>query len=132
MAWLPDVARDAGCERWSNPTSLRKAIPSAHALTNSDRTVFVEYTPNAPQRSAATVRFLAVEPAARRVGLGGRTALELEQRLRPTCRQVYVAVPSRIGIALYFWLRLGYGPLTEVASPSNSIDDATWMTRQLT
>lgn len=111
-AWLPDVAIAVGCDRWTSADELLAAIGSRAALTaGSDYNCFVAYELGSPHAGAALVRLLAVAPDARRVGLGGRVALALEKRLAASTKQIYVDVPSRIGIALYFWLRLGYRPL---------------------
>ena len=81
---------------------------------------------------AAHVKLLAVAPDKRRLGIGGRAALALERRLRRSAKRLYVLVPSRIGIALYFWLRLGYRPLTQRDWPEAPADaPSTWMVREL-
>ena len=133
-AWLPDVANAAGCDHWTNADELHTAIDNPTILTvASDYNCFVAYELGSPHAGAALIQLLAVAPDSRRVGLGGRVALALEKRLATSTRakQIYVAVPSRIGIALYFWLRLGYRPLTRIDAPRTPAPSATWMVRDL-
>jgi hypothetical protein len=80
----------------------------------------------------AQVRFLAVEPGRRRLGAGGRAALALERKLKRSARAIYVLIPEHLGLALYFWLRLGYRPLTQGDWPVAPDEGAsTWMVREL-
>ena len=133
-AWLPDVATAAGCDRWTNAGELRAAIDNPAILTTgSDYNCFIAYELGSPHAGAALIRLLAVAPDSRRVGLGGRVALALEKRLASSTKtkQIYVAVPPRIGIALYFWLRLGYRPLTRIDAPQMPAPSAAWMVRDL-
>ena len=133
-AWLPDAASAASCDHWTNADELRAAIDDPSVLTSgSDYSCFVAYQLGSPHADAALISFLAVAPDLRRVGLGGRVALALEKRLATSTRakQIYVTVPSRIGIALYFWLRLGYRPLTRIDAPLMPAPSAAWMVRDL-
>ncbi len=120
-AWLPDVAIAAGCDQWTSADELRTATGNRTVLTaGSDYNCFLAYELGSPYAGAALVRLLAVAPDARRVGLGGRVALALEKRLAASTKQIYVDVRSRIGIALYFWLRLGYRPLLRYDTPDST------------
>ncbi len=54
------------------------------------------------------------------------------KRLRRSSRRVYVLVPSKLGLALYFWLRLGYRPLTQREWPAGpESTPSVWMMRDL-
>ncbi len=133
-AWLPDVANAAGCDHWTNADELHTAIDNPSVLTvGSDYNCFVAYELGSPHAGAALIRLLAVAPDSRHTGLGGRIALALEKRLALSTKtkQIYVAVPSRIGIALYFWLRLGYRPLVRSDSPLLPSPSFAWMVRAL-
>lgn len=133
-AWLPRAAAEAGCARWADPAALREAIDSTSVALAIEATgeAFLEYEAGAPARGDAVVRFLAVEPGCRRLGIGYRTALALEERLARKAKQCYVAIPARLGLALYFWLRLGYRPLTRAEWPAVPEDaPAAWMVRGL-
>jgi len=134
LAWLPAVAVDAGYDSWSSEDALRAAIDSGRALVpDTDAPeALVAYDTDTPDRRAGVVRFLAVRPERRRLGIGGRTALALEERLAPSVERLYVVVPARIGLALYFWLRLGYRPLTQRDWPAlPEYPPSVWMVRSL-
>ncbi len=72
-----------------------------------------------PSQDAATVPFLGIDPERRFRGLGGEAGLALEQRLRQKLgvTKVYAPVPEGRGLAVYFWLRLGFRPLSAADSP---------------
>jgi GNAT superfamily N-acetyltransferase len=142
LAWLPAVAEKAGCERWSADGVLAKAFtdgreaeglnPQLLCIDADGPQGIIEYAVDEPVPDAAHVRFLAVDPSRRRLGIGGRAALALERRLKRSVERVYVAVPARIGIALYFWLRLGYRPLSQADWPAEPEGPpSTWMLREL-
>jgi GNAT superfamily N-acetyltransferase len=59
------------------------------------------------------VRWVEIGPERRRWGLGmdAVRVLEAEAVERWDVREVRAQVPVGIGLALYFWLRLGYRPL---------------------
>jgi GNAT superfamily N-acetyltransferase len=129
--WLPDAARAIGCEHLAEPDALRDTTGVLVAVEGELGGVLLFET-GAPRPDAANVRALLVAPERRRLGIGGRAALALELRLPKKTKRIYVAVPSELGLALYFWLRLGYRPLTQAkwpAPPEGS--PATWMVREL-
>ncbi len=131
-SWLPDVASAVDCEPWTNAQALAEAKGSSSVLTNDAGTAFVAYQLETPDVHAARVDFLAVRPNQRRLGIGGRTALALERRLHKSTQRLCTLVPSPIGLALYFWLRLGYRPLTKETSPEPTGSlPAVWMVREL-
>jgi hypothetical protein len=74
---------------------------------------------NVPEPAAACVPFLAIDPARRFRGLGGEGGLGIERylRRRQGIRRWFAPVPDGRGLAVYFWLRLGYRPLSQVESP---------------
>lgn len=75
--------------------------------------------PETPLPGAAAVSFLAVDPARRFRGLGGEAGLALEKHLRAALKvdKVFAPVPDGRGLAVYFWLRLGYRPLLHSQAP---------------
>ena len=130
--WLPDVAKQASCRRWTSPDVLAEPVENLHVLTNDDASAFVAFRNATPEPNAAQVDFLAVEPERRRLGIGGRMALGVERRLRAKANRLYALVPASIGLALYFWLRLGYRPLARKDSPAIlSSDTSIWMVRAI-
>ncbi len=131
--WLPDVAAEAGWADWADPDALSRSVHDPQVLTDESSTVFLAYELASPILSAARVNFLAVSPEQRRLGIGGRTTLALERRLRGKAKSIYTLIPASIGLALYFWLRLGYQPLTEREWPvtRESTEPSIWMKRDL-
>jgi GNAT superfamily N-acetyltransferase len=75
--------------------------------------------PDAPAAGLAAVPLVAIDPAERFRGLGGEAALAVERRIseRWGARRVLAAIPEGRGLAVYFWLRLGYAPLTSTRAP---------------
>jgi hypothetical protein len=133
-SWLPRAAADARCDRWSDANALRDAAGRKQVVVcvEDGPAALLEYDTDAPCAGAAQVRFLAVEPGARRLGAGGRAALALERKLKRSARAIYVLIPEHLGLALYFWLRLGYRPLTQGDWPVAPDEGAsTWMVREL-
>jgi GNAT superfamily N-acetyltransferase len=74
---------------------------------------------NEPAAHEATIPLIAIDPARRFRGLGGEAGLALEQHLRRrhAIERFYAPVPDGRGLAVYFWLRLGYRPLLSSESP---------------
>jgi GNAT superfamily N-acetyltransferase len=71
-----------------------------------------------PEAGCATVPFLAVDPARRFRGLGGEAGIALDRHLKGLgYRKVYAPIPDGRGLAVYFWLRLGFRPLRQTESP---------------
>ena len=75
---------------------------------------------DSPAPRHATIAFLTVDPARRFRGLGGEAGIELERQLREHrgYERVYAPVPEGRGLAVYFWLRLGFRPLSRTEAPS--------------
>jgi len=75
---------------------------------------------DSPAPRDATIAFLTVDPARRFRGLGGEAGIELERQLREDrgYKRVYAPVPEGRGLAVYFWLRLGFRPLRRSEAPS--------------
>jgi GNAT superfamily N-acetyltransferase len=82
-------------------------------------------TPDEPEAGVACMAFVAIDPRERFRGLGGEAGLAVERRVmeRWGARRVLASVPEGRGLAVYFWLRLGYRPLTQ--------PDAPWVVRGL-
>lgn len=134
LSWLPTVARDIGCDRWASEDDLLGAISASNVLAVVEHSPLglLAYDTGTPHKNAARIRFLAVEPARRRLGVGSRAALALEVRLRSSTKDIYVTVPARLGLAFYFWLRLGYRPLTQKDWPARPEETpSVWMVRSL-
>jgi hypothetical protein len=68
---------------------------------------------------AISVPFLGIDPARRFRGLGGEAGLAIERHLRARLgsERFFAPIPDGRGLAVYFWLRLGYRPLLASESP---------------
>ena len=76
----------------------------------------VQYRLDEPSEGWATIDHVAVEEDSRRWGLGQDAVRLLEAAVARECgvRHFRTAIDVRNGLALYFWLRLGYHPLDPV------------------
>ena len=93
-----------------------------------------------PKPGWACVPFIGIAPAERFRGLGGEAGLALERRISECWGSpvVLAPVPEGRGLAVYFWLRLGYRPLTRSGAPwamvglNDKAGRGIWMRRDLT
>ena len=117
MSWL----EGALAPEWTLP-DLEAALAGGNGVLISDREdaaigVAVVLR-DAPHAGCATLPFLAIDPARRFRGLGGEAGLALDAYLRSQgVEKVYAPVPDGRGLAVYFWLRLGFRPLLLPESP---------------
>lgn len=118
MAWL----ESALTPEWS--------VEDLHAARNASEAVLIAGADGEPIGLAvlraeypgaadAAITFLAMQPERRFRGLGGEAGLAVEglARERLGVHRVFVGVPEGRGLAVYFWLRLGFRPLSAVESP---------------
>ena len=72
----------------------------------------LHYQPSQPSEGGATITWVALAEGERRWGLG-QDAVRLFEEVagRHGVRAFRAQVPVSLGLALYFWLRLGYRPL---------------------
>lgn len=81
--------------------------------------------------------WLAIDARWRAYGYGGAAVPLLEQAAEMAGAQIALApLPPDNGVALYFWLRLGYTPLRDVTVrpedwPAGLPSDALWMQRRI-
>ncbi len=132
-AWLLPLAAQLDCERWADERALRDATGANDTLlySDDDGQAFVSYKMPTLKFDSARVDLLAVARDERRLGIGSRAALALERRLKRSTRRIYIRLPERFGLALYFWLRLGYRPLTQGEWPAKADATSAWMVRDL-
>jgi hypothetical protein len=91
-----------------------------------------------PAAGTACVPFIAIDPARRYRGLGGCAGLAIEAHLRERfgVETVFAPIPDGRGLAVYFWLRLGFRPLTQSESPGELVGltdmppRGIWMARE--
>jgi ribosomal protein S18 acetylase RimI-like enzyme len=133
-AWLPRTTAELGCQRWASEEALRTAAgkEGVLAVVEGEPVGFVAYEIGSLSPDAARIELLAISPDRRRLGIGSRAVLALERRLARTSKQMYVLVSSELGLAFYFWLRLGYRPLTQREWPASpQAGPAIWLVRAL-
>jgi GNAT superfamily N-acetyltransferase len=91
-----------------------------------------------PEAGDVSVPLVAVAPERRFSGRGGEAvlAVEREARARWGVKRCFAPVPDNRGLAVYFWLRLGYRPLTTSEAPwplaglSDEPRRGMWMVRE--
>ncbi|HEY7270768.1 MAG TPA: hypothetical protein VH951_13165 [Dehalococcoidia bacterium] len=95
---------------------------AARALLISKDERPIGVTVGTATHAAALIPFIAIEPSERYRGLGGEAALAVETLLRVRGAELVLApVPEQRGLAVYFWLRLGFRPLLQVEAPSEPV-----------
>jgi hypothetical protein len=82
-------------------------------------------------RGVAIIGLIATPPEAARRGSGMQAAALLEDELRARgVRTVYAPAHAVHGIAMYFWIRLGYRPLLRGDWPCER-EGVAWLMRRL-
>lgn len=81
--------------------------------------------------STAAIRLVALEPSQARRGAGIQAAAIVERSLkRRGVRTVFAPATEHHGIAMYFWIRLGYRPLLRGEWPCEH-PGVVWLRRDL-
>jgi hypothetical protein len=75
----------------------------------------------------AAIHFLAIAEPERNLGFGAEAVLGLEARHR-RCATL-AEVPTSNGLALYFWLRIGYHPIYPGRGSAHAPGNSIWMFR---
>ncbi len=92
----------------------------------------VVYTLHRPSRGSATIDLVATPADQARRGAGMTAARLVEGEMRAAgISRVYAQAPAAHGIAVYFWIRLGYRPLLRPAWPCER-PGVGWMMRDIT
>jgi hypothetical protein len=117
MPWL----EDALTPEWTVADLEARVVAGSGVLINDGegaRIGAAVVLRDTPAAGCATLPFLAIQPEWRFRGLGGEAGLALDVHLRRHgVAKVYAPVPDGRGLALYFWLRLGFRPLLQRESP---------------
>ena len=138
-AWLPDVATSLGYDPANQDRSQKRLIirrdangsRSAGDPAREDVGVLI-YRLSTPARGDAMIELVATPPQHARKGAGMAAAALLEEDLRRRgVRRVYAPAPAVHGIAMYFWIRLGYRPLLRGDWPC-AREGVAWLVRDLT
>ena len=136
--WLADVVALLGCDVAVSAAALcRRAAQDravrARAIERDGPPIGVAlYTLDRPGRAAATIDLVATSPGQARRGAGMTAARLAEGEMRAAgISRVYAPAPATHGIAVYFWIRLGYRPLLRPAWPSER-PGVGWLMRDIT
>jgi len=88
--------------------------------------------PAAIGQRVAIIEFVGTPPGDARRGSGMSAAAALERILMDEgVRTIYAPAPERHGIAVYFWIRLGYRPLLRHEWPCER-QGVAWLRRDIT
>ncbi len=139
--WLAPVAASVGYDELDadrpGATLLDRSAsdPRVHAriiVRDSDDDVgLAVYRIDAPRRGAAVIEIVATRREFARRGSGMGAVALIEDELRAAgVGEVYAPAPAMHGIAVYFWIRLGYRPLMRAAWPCERAGVA-WLVRAL-
>jgi hypothetical protein len=107
----PEYALEAAAEHGSgvliSEAATGQAIGAAVAVLD------------APEPGVSAIPFVSIDPNRRYRGLGGEATLALERHIRARfgVESVYAPIPDWRGLAVYFWLRQGYRPVTFTEAP---------------
>ena len=139
--WLAPVAASVGYElrgRSTKPTARRSTkgtkveVVRTKVIVRDGVDVGVAvYRPAAPTRGSAIIELVATLPAFARRGSGMMAAALIEEELRAGgVLRLYAPAPAVHGIAMYFWIRLGYRPLLRAQWPCEA-EGVAWLVREL-
>jgi hypothetical protein len=134
--WLGAVAASVSydCTKASSLLDRLRSQPSLRAKVierDAAAVGIIVYRLHAPRRNAAMIDFVATPPAEARRGSGMAAAALVEHDMREArTKIVYAPAPDLHGIAVYFWIRLGYRPLPSAEWPCVR-DGVAWMARRL-
>ena len=137
--WLASVAQSVGCNGIGDAPGAtitarlqREKNLRAHIIERDGEPAGVTlFRLKAPTKSSAIVELVATPPSESRRGAGMAAATLIEPELRAAgVRTVYAPAPEIHGIAMYFWIRLGYHPLLRPDWPCER-EGVAWLTRTL-
>jgi hypothetical protein len=128
--WLPAVAASVGYEV-TEPKGRATVRSSDRLIIERDaEPVGIVIWRTCP-RDAAIIELIATPTVHARHGCGMLAAALLEERLRTQgVRTIFAPASAVHGIAMYFWIRLGYRPLLRGDWPC-ARDGVAWLVRRL-
>ena len=139
-AWLTPAAASVGYDGASvdapGASLLARTAAERHLRArvierDAEPVGLLVYRLHAPRRRAATIELVATPAAEARRGAGMRAAALLEKELRSEAvAMIYAPAPAAHGIAVYFWIRLGYRPLMRPDWPCQR-DGVAWLLRDI-
>jgi hypothetical protein len=123
-SWLPAAVKALG---YGSQAAARRSLIER----DGEATGIAIYRERAPSRSSALIMLIATPVEMARRGAGMRAAVLLEDQFRARgMRTIYAPAPGSHGIAVYFWLRLGYRPLQRGDWPC-AREGVVWLMRRL-
>jgi hypothetical protein len=146
-----DASDDAWLESWLAPVAISVGYDGVHperAASSLRRRLRIERTLDARiferdgepagvliykriRRGSAAIQLVATPPALARRGSAMRAMALLEEELRASrVHAVFAASPAMHGIAMYFWIRLGYRPLLRAEWPCER-EGVAWLRRDI-
>ena len=130
--WAAAVLRSSGVDAECVARLLADPDRQVHVIEqDAQRAGIVAMHAHQDDATAAIIDFVATPAEFARRGLGMRAAALLEASLaRRRVHTVYAPAPETHGIAVYFWIRLGYRPLPSSEWPDRC-DGMIWMRRDL-
>jgi hypothetical protein len=134
--WLPAVAASVGYEASSPDRAQKRLIIERSELERRGTAApgcagIIVYRTRTPARGAAIIELVATPPDHARHGAGMQAAALLEDQLRKArIQRIYAPASAAHGIAMYFWIRLGYRPLLRADWPC-ARDGVAWLARDL-
>lgn len=130
--WLPAAAASVGHEGGSDAKFGRDKTSKTMIIErDGERVGVLIYRLHTPKRGKATIELIATPPEHARRGSGMKAAAMIEDELcAQGVREIYAPAPAAHGIAMYFWIRLGYRPLERDAWPC-AREGVAWLVRRL-
>ncbi len=130
--WLPAVAASVGYEGASTRVGRGKARATTRIIErDGERAGVLIYRLHGPKRGAAIIELIATPPGYARRGSGMKAAALVEDDLYTRgVREIFAPAPAAHGIAMYFWIRLGYRPLERDAWPC-AREGVAWLVRSI-
>ncbi len=119
LDWVgPALAPDWQFEDFSRQVDAGNAVLISD-LVSRDAIGVAVASFNEPLPRTASISFLTIEPERRFRGLGGEAGLAIDGHIRRHAgiERVFVPIPDGRGLAVYFWLRLGFRPLLSSEAP---------------
>lgn len=131
--WLPAVAVPVGRDSATEAKNGRGKTRATTRIIERDgeRAGALIYRLHARKRGTAIIELIATPPEHARRGSGMKAAALLEDELSVRgIREIYAPAPAARGIAMYFWIRLGYRPLERDAWPC-AREGIAWLVRRI-
>lgn len=138
--WLAPVAASVGYDELDGARTgaalldQSSANPRVHVriiMRDGDDVGMAVCRTNAPRLGAAVIELVATRREFARRGSGMAAVALIEAELRAAgVREVYAPAPAMHGIAVYFWIRLGFRPLMRAEWPCDRAG-VEWLVRAL-